>query len=85
MAPFSTFDFKIHSGRQIPIEERGKEEVLRFGNIPTAPAKSKAYNPAFDVTDAKLISAFVTEAGIIRPPYKKNINKKFKDFGGVRV
>lgn len=77
VAPQSTFDLWIESGLQIPIEERSKEEVLGFGNVKTAPAQVKVYNPAFDVTDHSLITAIVTEKGIIRPPFKKNIKKIF--------
>ncbi len=77
VAPESTFDLSIRSGRQIPIEERGREEVLGFGGCPTAPGKVKVYNPAFDVTPHQLITAIVTEKGIIRPPFGKNIKKAF--------
>jgi len=73
VAPRSTFDLKIKSGRQIPIEERQREEVTQFTGITTAPKAVKVYNPAFDVTPANLISGIVTEYGIIRPPYIKNI------------
>ena len=78
VAPESTFDLSIRSGRQIPIEERGKEEVLGFGGHPTAPRGVKVYNPAFDVTDHKLITAIVTEKGIIRRPFRKNIKRIFR-------
>lgn len=77
VAPLSTFDRAINSGKQIPIEERGKEEVIHFGLRPTAPKHVKVYNPAFDVTDHKLIAAIVTEKGVIYPPFKENIKKKF--------
>ncbi|MCK5012474.1 MAG: S-methyl-5-thioribose-1-phosphate isomerase [Candidatus Omnitrophica bacterium] len=77
VAPRSTFDMGIRSGKQIPIEQRGKEEVTSFGGRPTAPKDVKVYNPAFDVTDSKLITAIVTEEGIIRPPFSANIKKKF--------
>lgn len=77
VAPRSTFDVGIQSGKQIPIEQREKAEVICFAGRPTAPAHVKVYNPAFDVTDHKLITAFVTEKGIIRPPFKANIKKKF--------
>ena len=76
VAPRSTFDMGIRSGKQIPIEKRGKEEVIYFGDRPMAPARVKVYNPAFDVTDHKLITAIITEKGIIYPPFKKNIKKK---------
>ncbi len=75
VAPRSTFDFKIQSGRQIPIEERSVQEVTHFCDIQTAPKGVKVFNPAFDVTDHELIAGIVTECGIIRPPFKENIKK----------
>ena len=77
VAPRSTFDMGIKSGKQIPIERRGKEEVIHFSDRPTAPKQVKVYNPAFDVTDHKLITAIITEKGVITPPFKANIKKKF--------
>jgi len=77
VAPRSTFDMKIRSGRQIPIEQRAKEEVAHFGGRRTAPKKVRVYNPAFDVTGHQLITAIITEKGIITPPFKANIKKKF--------
>ena len=77
VSPRSTFDMGIRSGKQIPIEQRSKEEVTSFGGRSTAPRDVKAYNPAFDVTDHKLITAIVTEEGIIHPPFLANIKKKF--------
>jgi methylthioribose-1-phosphate isomerase len=79
VAPRSTFDMGIRSGRQIPIEQRRREEVIHFGHRPTAPQHVKVYNPAFDVTDHKLITAIITEAGIIHPPFKINIKKIFNN------
>jgi methylthioribose-1-phosphate isomerase len=76
-APLSTFDRATTHGKDIPIEERGKEEVIAFAGRPTAPARVKVYNPAFDVTDHQLITAIVTEKGILRPPFKANIQKVF--------
>ncbi len=73
VAPRSTFDLTIKTGKQIPIEERKGDEVTHFAGLPTAPKGVKVYNPAFDVTPAKLITGIVTEYGIIRPPYVKNI------------
>ncbi|MCA9408698.1 MAG: S-methyl-5-thioribose-1-phosphate isomerase [Candidatus Omnitrophica bacterium] len=78
VAPFSTFDLNISSGKQIPIEQRGSDEVINFRSIQTAPQNVKVFNPAFDVTEAKLISAIVTEQGIIRPPFVKNIKATIK-------
>jgi methylthioribose-1-phosphate isomerase len=76
VAPRSTFDLAIKSGRQIPIEERKSDEVTHCAGIATAPKGVKVYNPAFDVTPADLITGIVTEYGIIRPPYLKNINSR---------
>jgi len=69
-APFSTIDPALPSGASIPIEERDPAEVRRVGAQPTAPAESPVYNPAFDVTPAELITAIVTERGVLRPPYR---------------
>ena len=66
-APWSTFDARRPNGRAIPVEERGEEEVLRVGARRLAPAASHARNPAFDVTPAKFVTAFITPAGIVRP------------------
>ncbi len=73
VAPRSTFDPAIKTAKQIPIEERKSEEVTHFAGVRTAPQGVKVYNPAFDVTPAKLITGIVTEYGIIHPPYVKNI------------
>ena len=74
VAPRSTFDLAIKSGKQIPIEERKSDEVTHLAGIPIAPKGIKVYNPAFDVTPAKLITGIVTEYGTIRPSYVKNIS-----------
>ncbi len=66
-APITTFDFSIDDGKQIPIEERAEEEVLTLGYEWIAPIKSKAKNPAFDVTPAKYVTGYITENGIIEP------------------
>ena len=69
VAPVSTIDFRIKSGRQIPIEERDGDEVRRLSGRLMAPKDVKVYNPAFDVTPNKLITAIITERGISRKPY----------------
>ncbi|GBD94173.1 methylthioribose-1-phosphate isomerase [bacterium BMS3Abin05] len=74
-APTTTFDFKIDSGAQIPIEERGRNEVIRRFGILTAPENAAVYNPAFDVTDHNLVSAIVTEKGVLSPPFREAIKK----------
>ncbi len=68
-APTTTIDRSVRTGRAIPIEERGAEEVTRFRGMQIAPAGTSAANPAFDVTPARLISGIITERGIIRAPY----------------
>ena len=75
VAPKSTFDLKIKTGKQIPIEERKPEEITTFAGVQTAPQGVKVYNPAFDVTPASLISGIVTEHGIIRSPFVSNIRR----------
>jgi len=76
VAPFSTFDLSLASGKLIPIEERNKDEIRKLVNkIEVAPKGAKAYNPAFDVTPNKLITAIVSDKGVIKPDFKKNIKK----------
>lgn len=75
VAPKTTFDLKTGTGKQIPIEERSPEEVTLFGGCPVAPKGVKVFNPAFDVTPNELVSGIVTEYGIIRKPYGKNIKE----------
>jgi len=66
-APTSTIDFDLPTGEKIPIEERSPQEVLHLDGQPIAPKESPARNPAFDVTPAKYITGFITEAGILKP------------------
>jgi len=68
-APGSTVDLATASGSAIPIETRGPDEVRRgFGRL-TAPADAVVFAPAFDVTPALLITAIITETGVLRPPF----------------
>lgn len=68
-APYSTFDLELADGRGIPIEERDPAEIGHgFGRV-TAPDGVNFYNPAFDVTPAELITGFITERGILHPPF----------------
>jgi methylthioribose-1-phosphate isomerase len=69
-APTSTLDLSLETGEQIPIEQRGAEEVTEGFGKRTAPEGVKVYSPAFDVTPAHLITAIITEKGIAYPPYK---------------
>lgn len=72
-APRSTFDFTLRSGADIPIEERPADEVTTVGGTRVAPQGAMAFNPAFDVTPGHLITAFITEYGVIRPPYIESV------------
>jgi len=74
-APISTIDLKIKSGDSIPIEERDIREVTHIKNIPIAPNAVKVKNPAFDVTPNRLVTAIITEKGIARKPFGKNISR----------
>ena len=73
-APSSTFDFSLDSGCQIPIEERSPEEVTEGFGVRTAPNHVSVANPAFDVTPARLITAMITEKGIIKPVDEDSIH-----------
>jgi methylthioribose-1-phosphate isomerase len=66
-APSSTFDLAIPDGSAIPIEERDPREITHGLGSQTAPEGVRAYNPAFDVTPASLITAIITERGLVRP------------------
>ena len=68
-APLSTVDLSVADGAGIPIEERAEDEVTSFRGAPVAPAGARARHPAFDVTPAANITAIVTEAGVLRPPF----------------
>ena len=71
-APLSTIDLKCRSGSDIVIEERPAEEVTEMWyEKRMAPEGIKVYNPAFDVTDQLLITAFITEKGVVYPPFEE--------------
>ncbi len=72
-APRTTFDFNTPTGAEIPIEERASEEVTHGFGAMTAPAGVKVYSPAFDVTPAKYIAGFFTDAGFLEPPYETSL------------
>ncbi len=77
-APLSTIDPAIPDGSHIPIEERDPAEVCEFGGVRTAPKGVAVFNPAFDVTPAKLIAAIITERGVLRPPFGESIAEAFQ-------
>ena len=71
--PLSSFDADTADGQAIVIEERAPDEVRSFNGQRSAPADVPVWNPAFDVTPAALITAFITERGVLRPPYDASI------------
>jgi methylthioribose-1-phosphate isomerase len=74
-APGSTFDLSIVDGKEIPIEQRKASEVTHGFGAQTAPSGIDVYNPAFDVTPSELISAIVTERGIISPVNEETVRE----------
>ena len=72
-APFSSIDLSMESGREIPIEERGAAEISQGPGGRTAPEEVEVYNPAFDVTPARYVSAIITERGVARRPYAESL------------
>jgi methylthioribose-1-phosphate isomerase len=73
VAPWSTVDMSLPTGSEIPIEERDAAEVTRIDGTRVAPDGVEVWNPAFDVTPAELITAIVTERGILEPPYEETL------------
>ncbi|HJX31479.1 MAG TPA: S-methyl-5-thioribose-1-phosphate isomerase, partial [Thermodesulfobacteriota bacterium] len=77
-APLSTIDFNIKTGKEIPIEERSKEEVSHIGGKRMVPRGVSIWNPAFDVTPNRFIAAIITDHGVVKKPYQKNLKKLIK-------
>jgi methylthioribose-1-phosphate isomerase len=87
--PLSTFDLSVETGDEIPLEERDQEEVLfsplgltlngEVSTVRIAPEESKARNFVFDITPHNYITAFITERGVVREPYRKNIMKSLEN------
>jgi methylthioribose-1-phosphate isomerase len=76
--PLSTIDMSLPNGAAIPIEERAAEEVLGHAGIRWAPPGVKTRNPAFDVTPAELVTALITERGVLRNPLFDSLTNLFK-------
>jgi methylthioribose-1-phosphate isomerase len=72
-APTSTVDLSLKSGAEIPIEERSSREVTEVSGSSIAPAGVTAAHPAFDVTPARLVTAIITELGVLREPYEQSL------------
>ncbi|MFH1729416.1 MAG: S-methyl-5-thioribose-1-phosphate isomerase [Pseudomonadota bacterium] len=75
--PSSTIDLNCPCGSEIPIEERERTEITHVFGKQIAPKDIKIYNPAFDVTPAELITALITEKGVIYPPFENKIREIF--------
>jgi methylthioribose-1-phosphate isomerase len=75
-APLSTVDYALHSGADIPIEQRDPSEVSHLGHFSeqsVTPEGCEIHNPAFDMTPAELVTAIITEAGVARGPYEESL------------
>lgn len=75
-APQSTVDFSIASGQDIPIEEREAGEVRSVRGVRMTVEEVEVFNPAFDVTDHRLITGIITERGVLLPPYEKSLKER---------
>ena len=73
-APLSTIDLSIKTGDDIPIEERNSEEVTLFRGVRTTPMGIQVYNPAFDITPNRYITAIITEVRVVRPPFEEHLS-----------
>lgn len=74
-APISTLDLSVACGDDIPIEERAGDEVLTIGGKRIAPEGVEAAHPAFDITPHRLVTAIITDKGIVRSPYAENLKQ----------
>lgn len=77
-APWSTVDSSLPEGDLIPIEQRPAAEVITLAGRPTAPDGIAALNPAFDVTPARYVNGFVTDRGIVQPPFTDGEGERAK-------
>ena len=71
--PSSTIDLSIPDGSHIPVEQRSGDEVACFAGVQTGPLGVRTWNPAFDVTPHELLTAAITERGILRPPFTESL------------
>jgi methylthioribose-1-phosphate isomerase len=80
-APCSTIDYRIKAGKYIPIEERHEREVTHMAGKRICPTGISILNPAFDVTPNRYITGIITEAGLLKPPYRSSIARIKKERG----
>jgi len=74
-APISTIDMSLAEGKEIPIEQRDTREISHVGETQVAPEGISMLNPAFDVTPARLVSAIITERGVVQGDYVSGLKK----------
>ena len=84
-APLSTVDLSLASGADIPIEERSAREVAEVSGVRIAPEGVATAHPAFDVTPARLVTAIVTERGVLRPPFASSLAAAVRGAASVGV
>jgi methylthioribose-1-phosphate isomerase len=78
-APLSSIDMTLASGAEIPIEQRSPDEVTCGFGRRIAPEGIEVYNPAFDVTPHRYVTALITERGLVRPPFDEGLRRVFED------
>lgn len=77
--PSSTIDMTIPNGSHIPVEQRGGEEVACFAGVQTGPEGVHTWNPSFDVTPHELLTAVITERGVLYPPFDQGLSQWFQE------
>lgn len=77
-APMSTIDLATPNGAHVPIEERNRREMTRFGSLRLVPDGALVRNPAFDVTPHEYVTGIITERGILSPPYRESLRLAFE-------
>ena len=75
VVPTSTIDLSLATGEEIPIEFRSDSEVVYVDGNAVAPKDSQTFNPAFDVTPNKYITAIITEKGVCYPPFTESLRE----------
>jgi methylthioribose-1-phosphate isomerase len=83
--PLSSVDLETPNGAAIPIEDRPAAEVTEIRGTRIAPAGTPVRNPAFDITPAELITAFVTDEGVLEPPFEASLRAAMKRRGARRA
>ena len=75
--PSSSIDLSIPDGSHIPVEQRSGDEVACFAGVQTGPLEVRTWNPAFDVTPHELLTAVITERGVLCPPFDQKLACQF--------